>query len=364
MQESKNLFYQSRQGEAFSEAATSGGKGINFKLSYNNPLDRSPRKSYRRNVLQLVLLEQLCIGPRRAALDPESEEAENYEGNCVFCFESRHVAIRETAKHLFCECPEAVIYSSATFGQIQRYLGRKYRAFKAEKLKNWLAPSAEVHTLNIGVCGAYGLFPNDLPKALQVAGVPEKSCARAAANIIAYIQNRCLDRYKLKYPISSPVTARIVREAAAARAAPPVPPPVPHSPVSDVSPPPTPPPASYPAPVLSGPPKRILSPSPPRSQDSHSSFGRRLRPNPRYLSPQRPKRLSPPSAAQPPKRRRKSPTPAGPARPVPPPIPPPADEPPSPMLPRSTKRQLPHNENLDEDSRDVPPRPLRPPRLG
>jgi hypothetical protein len=360
-QQNRNEFYQSRQGEQFSEAAAAGGKGINFKLSYNNPLDRSPRKSYRRNMLHRVLLEQLCIGPRRAAIDPESEEAQNYEGNCVFCFERHHVPIRETAKHLFCECPEAVLYSGATFTQIQHYLRRKYRAFKAEKLNNWLVPSAEVHSLNIGACGAYGLFPNALPKALQAAGVPEKSCEKAAANIVAYVQNRCLDRYKVKYPISNPVTARILREAAAARAAPPVPAPAPHSPVPGISPPPSP---SSPAPAISYNPKRPLSPSPPPSQASRSSFGRRLRPNTRYLSPQRPKRTSPPAVTQPLKRPRRSPVPSRPPRLVPPPSPPPVLEPVSPMLLRPNKRQLPQNEVLDEDNRDIPPRPLHPPRLG
>jgi hypothetical protein len=255
-----------------------------------------------------------------------------------------------------------VIYCGATFVQIQQYLRHKYRAFKADKLVNWLIPSAEAHALNIGVCGAYGLYPTALPAALQAAGIPEKSCHKAAANIVAYIQNRCLDRYKLKYPIASPLTARILREAAAARVAPPVLPPVPHSPTHNVSPPPTPPSPTSQGAVLSGTPKRLLSPSPPRSQNPRSSFGRQLRPNSRYLSPQRPKRMSPPSAVQVPKRPRGAPAPTSPPRLAPALRSPLSLDPSSPA--GTKKRQLPLNDELDEDNRAIPPRPPRPPRLG
>jgi hypothetical protein len=247
-------FYSSSQGGMFKRTAEAG-KGANFSLSFNNPLDKSPEKEYRRNILRKMMLGTLHIGARRAVQTHE----ELYEGKCQYCFDSTGTAVVETCEHFFSTCAEARAYNRATFGRICDWLSRRFPDSSPWDIHDWTSVSDAADPLNIGPAGAFGVYPTALPDQLLAAGVPKPKVKQVAANLVAFVQVRALHRYKVKYPSTGrPSEADIPAAGSAPNAQPPPPqasPSIPSSPAPSQPPvqalqaPPTPTPLSQPSPL-------------------------------------------------------------------------------------------------------------------
>jgi hypothetical protein len=148
-------------------------------------------KDLRKDTLRWAMLGILWTPRMRRALFPNDRD--EYNGLCRRCLNAgRHH--RETAEHLFLECPDAEEWNAATFCEIQKCLRRLFPRSRPSDLFNWITGSSVQHRLNIGPAGVIGIMPKHLAAELTTIGVPKKRAPRVAAKIVAYLQLRAVAR--------------------------------------------------------------------------------------------------------------------------------------------------------------------------